>query len=91
MGEVQTAMPFSDLECLIGYIEKMEHDYYQLGTYPTKEEGEHFERYRAFLEGVKTLYFECAGCERQVSPDEERYQDPATENWYCTTCLNEGI
>ena len=95
--EEKTAMPYSDLTCLIEYIGKKEHDYYHLGIsdrwrpYPTKEEGEHFDRYSAFLEGVKKLYFECAGCERRVAPDEERYQDPASEAWYCMECLKEGI
>ena len=84
-------MPFSDLECLIGFIDESEHNHLNFGTYPTEEEGEHFNRYRKFLETVKTHYFECAGCGRMVSPDEERYQDPASENWYCIKCLNEGI
>jgi len=89
--EEQTAMPYSDLECLIGFITESERNYYQLGTYPTEEEGEHFKRYKAFLEGVKTLYFVCTGCHKMVAPDQERYQDPASEAWYCMTCLNEGI
>ena len=91
METPKTAMPLRDLEDLIGFIEDSERRYYLYGSYPTEEEGEHFRRFKIFLEGVKTLYFECVGCRRSVSPDEERYQDPASENWYCMKCLNEGI
>ena len=72
-----------------GHLYATHHEKY--GTYPTEEELARYDKANVFLMHVSQLYFECAGCERRVAPDEERYQDPASEAWYCMECLKEGI
>lgn len=89
--EAKTAMPFSDLSETLRIVQKAKDDYLDSNC-PTEEEVERtYDKAINFLMKVGELYFDCAGCGRKVAPDEESYQDPASENWYCMTCLNEGI
>ena len=91
MGEAKTEMPYEDLMLTQKLIQDFKDFHEKYGSYPTEEELERYNKANVFLMHVSQLYFECAGCERMVAPDEERYQDPASENWYCVKCLNEGI
>ncbi len=82
----ESEMPYETLEDAIDLMEKVRDNQPAWGRFR-----EPHERVIVFLVNLKKLYFECAGCDRVVAPDEERYQDPPSEDWYCMACLEEGI
>ena len=88
MVEAKTEMSYEDLMLTQKLIQDSKDLLEKYGLYPAVDT---YNKANVFLVHVSQLYFECAGCERMVAPDEERYQDPASENWYCMKCLNEGI
>lgn len=81
----QTNLPYETLLETIELIQNTPH------TDHTREEVAPYQRATQYLKHILQLYFKCAGCDRMVAPDEEHYQDPASENWYCMACLDEGI
>lgn len=50
-----------------------------------------FDRFLAFIEPLRDLWFQCAGCDTMINPDQQHYVDPASEDTYCMDCLKEGI
>lgn len=92
MGEAKTEMSYEDLMLTQKLIQDSKDLLEKYGLYPVMAiDVDTYNKANVFLMHVSQLYFECAGCGRMVAPDEERYQDPASENWYCVKCLNEGI